>query len=229
MGSQPVFERKVGVKPEDQFNKNADDYRDEPLFAEGEDLKWMLGSGALSGTEELLDVGCGAGHAAMAFAPFVRRCVGIDVTAAMVRAATALAAGKGLKNVDFLVGAAEELPLPSGGFDLVTCRFAAHHFENIRAALSQVARVLRPGGAFLLVDHYAPEDQVLDAFINELDRTRDPSHVREYNGVYHHVPTPTGLHSGLPGRLPGPRPKDVEHRERLFVVATAGLPHPNGT
>lgn len=168
------------MKPEEQFSRNAEDYRHEPLFAEGDDLRWMVDAQPLHGSEDLLDVGCGAGHTALAFAPFVRNCVGVDVTEAMVRVAAALRADRGRQNVSFQVGAAEALPFPSGAFDLVTCRFAAHHFADVRAALAEVARVLRPRGAFLLVDHVAPEDEALDAFINRLDRTRDPSHVREH-------------------------------------------------
>lgn len=39
--------------------------------------------------------------------------------------------------------------------------------------------MLKEGGHFLLIDHYAPEDRVLDDFINKIDKLRDPSHVRE--------------------------------------------------
>lgn len=56
---------------------------------------------------------------------------------------------------------------------------ATHHFSDVRKAVSEVARVLKQDGRFLLVDHYAPEDPILDEFINHLNRLRDPSHVRE--------------------------------------------------
>jgi SAM-dependent methyltransferase len=74
----------------------------------------------------------------------------------------------------------ERLPFPDGAFHLVVCRFAAHHFADFHQAVREMARVLAPGGRVLAIDHYAPEDEAMDGFINEIDRTRDPSHVREW-------------------------------------------------
>lgn len=83
------------------------------------------------------------------------------------------------ENVRFQQGTAESLPFPDDSFDIITCRYAAHHFSDVRKAVREVARVLKQDGRFLLVDHYAPEDPVLDEFVNHLNRLRDPSHVRE--------------------------------------------------
>jgi ubiquinone/menaquinone biosynthesis C-methylase UbiE len=163
-----------------QFGQNAQKYRDEPLFAAGEDLGHMIEAAQPGGEECLLDVGTGAGHTALAFAPHVSQCIGLDLTEEMVQIATQLADKRGIRNVAFQTGDAEALPFPDTSFDLVTCRLAAHHFPNPAQALQEAARVLKPGGRLLLLDHYAPEDPELDLFINELDRTRDPSHVREY-------------------------------------------------
>ena len=162
-----------------QFSQNAADYRDEALFANGDDLRYMVQSVRISGSERVLDVGSGAGHTAFAFAPFVEQCLGLDLTEAMVNVAKAFAKDHGIQNVDFMTGDAEHLPLPDESFDFATCRFAAHHFPSVKQAISEIERVLKPGGTFILVDHYAPEDPSLDAFVNNLDRLRDPSHVRE--------------------------------------------------
>lgn len=164
-----------------QFGQSAADYRDEPLFAEGSDLQWMVESMDLTGAERLLDIGTGAGHTCLAFAPLVADCVGLDVTPEMVQVASGLAADKGLTNVQFLQAEAEHLPFPNDAFDVVTCRFAAHHFADVEQAMREVSRVLKAGGTFLLIDHYAPEGRELDEFVNTLDRLRDPSHVREYS------------------------------------------------
>ena len=48
------------------------------------------------------------------------------------------------------------------------------------ASFREIARILRPGGLFILVDNYAPDDPALDRFINELETLRDPSHVRNH-------------------------------------------------
>lgn len=167
------------ISSQEQFSKNAEKYRDEPLFSEGEDLRRMVKSVSLSGTERLLDIGTGAGHTTLAFAPHVEMCVGIDLTEKMVRVASEMAVNRSVSNVQFQVGDAENLPFEEASFDLVTCRFAAHHFPDLKKAVGEIARVLKPGGIFLLVDHYAPEETELDVFVNQLNRLRDPSHVRE--------------------------------------------------
>ena len=51
-------------------------------------------------------------------------------------------------------------------------------FADSAAAFREIGRILRPGGLFVLVDNFAPDDPLLDAFINEVETLRDPSHVR---------------------------------------------------
>ncbi|MBG9769838.1 class I SAM-dependent methyltransferase [Bacillus vallismortis] len=164
---------------ETPFSKNAEMYRDEKVFAEGEDLGLMMKTAECRADDRVLDIGAGAGHTALAFSPYVQECVGIDATKEMVEVASSFAQEKGAGNVLFQQGTAESLPFPDESFDIITCRYAAHHFSDIRKAVSEVARVLKKDGRFLLVDHYAPEDLVLDEFVNHLNRLRDPSHVRE--------------------------------------------------
>ena len=163
-----------------QFSQNAMDYRTSALFAEGEDLRNMLGSVSLVGHERVLDIGTGAGHTALAFSPFVSECIGLDLTETMVKVATRLADERGIRNVKFQVGDAENIPFAVESFDVVTCRFASHHFGDIKKAIQEISRVLKPGGTLILVDHYSPENDELDSFVNRLDRLRDPSHAREY-------------------------------------------------
>ena len=64
--------------------------------------------------------------------------------------------------------------------DIYTVRLAPHHFADIHASVREAERVLRPGGRYLVVDTVAPEDERLDAELNEIERLRDPSHVRNY-------------------------------------------------
>ena len=127
----------------------------------------------------MLDLGCGVGHTLRRVAPNVRMAVGADATAGMLAGARALMAQEGITNVALVVTAAEQLPFLEAEFDGVTCRLAAHHFADVPRAFAEVARVLRPGGRFVLADNYAPDDPALDRWINTLERLRDPSHVRE--------------------------------------------------
>jgi len=62
----------------------------------------------------------------------------------------------------------------------VTCRIAAHHFPALLPVLHEVARVLRAGGSFLVQDIRGHDDAEAAAFITEVERRRDPSHVRAF-------------------------------------------------
>jgi ubiquinone/menaquinone biosynthesis C-methylase UbiE len=98
----------------------------------------------------------------------------------MLEGARTLMAREGIANVTLVVTTAEALPFLDVTFDGVVCRLAAHHFADAPRAFVEVARVLRPGGRFVLSDSYAPDDPTLDGWINALEVLRDPSHVREH-------------------------------------------------
>jgi SAM-dependent methyltransferase len=110
----------------------------------------------------------------------VHEVVASDLTPRMLAAAESFIRGQGATNVLFELADAEELPFADASFDIVTARIAPHHFPNPERFVQHVARVLRPGGLFLLDDNMAPEDAELDAFMNRFEQWRDPSHVRAY-------------------------------------------------
>ena len=161
-----------------QFDAVAAAYAVSPVHQAGPDLEALVREAALTGTEEALDLGCGAGHAALRIAPLVRRVVAFDLTQEMLDVAASLAEAKGLANLEFRRGDVTELPFADGSFDIVTSRYSAHHYPDPARAVREAARVLRPGGRFLLVDTVAPEDPALDTFCNAFEITRDHSHVR---------------------------------------------------
>jgi ubiquinone/menaquinone biosynthesis C-methylase UbiE len=128
----------------------------------------------------LLDVATGTGHAAFAFAPFVRSVTGVDITREMLGEARQLRGQNGLANVEFALATAASLPFADGTFDVVTCRRGAHHFSDIEAALRDMNRILVAGGRLVIDDRSVPEDDFVDATMNELDALHDESHVRQY-------------------------------------------------
>jgi SAM-dependent methyltransferase len=164
----------------DQFGAAAQNYVKSPTHALGGDLARLVELAALSGRERVLDIATGGGHAALAMAAGAREVVASDFTQAMLDAARAHLESLGVANVSFQLADAEALPFPDAGFDLVTTRVAPHHFPNPDRYVREVARVLRPGGRFLLDDNVAPEDQELDEFLNRLEKWRDPGHVRSH-------------------------------------------------
>ena len=165
---------------EQRFGDAAARYARSAVHRGGPDLDLMLEVGLVSGRERVLDVGCGPGHAALAFAERGASLAAVDLSEAMLEQARRLAAERGLADVEFRRGDVESLPFPDASFEVVTSRYSAHHYPHPERALAEVARVLRPGGCFLLSDTVAPEDHTLDTFFNTIELLRDPSHVRDH-------------------------------------------------
>jgi SAM-dependent methyltransferase len=166
-----------------QFGAIAAAYVASPGHAGGDDLEQLAAWGRALSPTRVLDVATGGGHTALAFAPIARRVIAYDVTEPMLRAARGLLRGRGAASATFVAGDVEALPFGDGAFDLVTCRIAAHHFADVAAAVREVRRVLRPGGSFLLQDILGHDDAGASAFITNVERRRDPSHVRAYRAV----------------------------------------------
>ncbi|HLZ21370.1 MAG TPA: methyltransferase domain-containing protein [Ktedonobacterales bacterium] len=167
----------------DMFGPVAEAYVASPTHAAGDDLERLLELAAPRDTDIALDVSTGGGHTALTVAPYVARVVASDLTPRMLAAARRFIQSRGQRNVEFVIADAERLPFLDETFDLVTVRIAPHHYADIRAAVAEMARVLVPGGRLVLIDNIAAEDPDLDAAVNDWDKRRDPSHVREYTVV----------------------------------------------
>lgn len=163
-----------------QFGAVAQAYATSAVHASGLDLKRLVEAAALTGSEQVLDLGCGAGHTALAVAAGAAKVVAIDITPEMIEVARGLAATRNADNVSFRLASVARLPFPDASFDLITSRYSAHHYADPQAALREAARVLRPGGRFLLGDTVAPEIPSLDTFYNAAELLRDISHVRNW-------------------------------------------------
>lgn len=110
---------------------------------------WEQAELPLGAGQRLLDVGCGLGEAALALAPrlgVAGAIVGVDASAAMVRAARSRA-GATPCPVRFVVGDACAIPEPDGSFDAVRCERTLQWLADPMAAVTEMARVLRPAGA----------------------------------------------------------------------------------
>jgi ubiquinone/menaquinone biosynthesis C-methylase UbiE len=172
------MDRKTAIRQ--VFGTAAERYAASSVHAGGPDLDAMLAAADLAGGEKVLDLGCGTGHTALAFAARGADVDALDLTAEMLAQGRRMAAERGLANVRFREGDAARLPFADATFDVVTSRLSAHHFARPEAAVCEAARVLRPGGRLLLVDSVAPADAAQDTYLNAIELLRDPSHVRNH-------------------------------------------------
>jgi len=161
-----------------QFGANAESYATSRVHAEGESLSRLVEAVQPRPDWAAIDIATGPGHTALAFAPKVKHIIASDVTREMLQVARGLAEKRGLTNVSFAEMPAEKLSFPDASFDLVTCRTAPHHFADVPAFVAEVARVLRRGGVFGLVDNISPDEPRAARLYNEFEKVRDPSHGR---------------------------------------------------
>lgn len=171
----------VKASVQQQFGNVAVNYATSTVHASGEDLNRMVQIADLTGAEQVLDAGCGAGHTALAFAPHVAHVVAYDLTASMLEQVERLAAERYITNLSTRQGDVEVLPFDDASFDIVVSRYSAHHWPHPARALAEFKRVLKPNGQFILSDIVAAEDPTLDTFLQTVELLRDPSHVRDHS------------------------------------------------
>jgi SAM-dependent methyltransferase len=120
----------------------------------------------LAGTRRVLDVGCGEGQIARRAAALGARVVGIDPTVAQITVAQHRGGGPRYAQAD---GAA--LPFSGAGFDAVVMCLVIEHLDPFEPTMAEVARVLEPGGRFVLLMNHpllqTPESGWIDDRILE--------------------------------------------------------------
>ncbi len=155
---------------------------DRHLF--GDSRPWACGRAA----GEVLEVAVGTGRN-LPFYPDGTRLTGVDWSPGMLAIARQRAADLG-READLRPGDAQALDFPDESFDTVLCALGLCAIPDDRRAVAEMARVLRPGGRLLLVDHVAASTSVLRAvqwlyeritipLAGEHFRRRPVVHVRE--------------------------------------------------
>jgi 2-polyprenyl-6-hydroxyphenyl methylase / 3-demethylubiquinone-9 3-methyltransferase len=98
--------------------------------------------------KKVLDVGCGGGILAEEFALLGCQVIGINPSAASLATARAYAQQVGL-DIDYRVGAGEDLPFADESFEIVYCSDVLEHVNDLEKVMAEIAHVLRRGGVFL--------------------------------------------------------------------------------
>jgi demethylmenaquinone methyltransferase / 2-methoxy-6-polyprenyl-1,4-benzoquinol methylase len=132
------------------------------LLSFGRDAAWKKRLVRMAGVRpgmRLLDVACGTGDITYALARNGARAVGLDVTPRMIELARAKRHGGG--PVAFVVGDMMTLPFADASFDVVTTGYGIRNVPELEPALSEIGRVLRPGGLFLSLDFNRPENAIV--------------------------------------------------------------------
>jgi ubiquinone/menaquinone biosynthesis C-methylase UbiE len=163
---------------EEQFARQAVPFSKASSIADEDAIQLLIDAAKAGPQHRSLDVACGPGLVALAFARVVASALGLDTTAAMLDRARVLQARQSCRNVEWVHGDVYELPFPDHSFDIVTCRFAFHHLLSAANALVEMVRVIRPGGRIVVCDGVASDDPRKAAAFNAFERMRDPSTVR---------------------------------------------------
>jgi SAM-dependent methyltransferase len=141
----------------DRWTTHAEAYRESEAHREGADLDLLVEWAR--GARTALDVATGGGHVARRLREAGLQVVSCDPAPGM--------------RPD-VICRAEDLPFADASFEAVCCRVAPHHFEDIQAAVAEMARV--SGDRVLVVDNL-----FVSAGVEEAERLRDPTHVRCYS------------------------------------------------
>ena len=160
----------------DQFTRQAVPFSQSPSVSNQDALNYIVQSAGAGPSDTVLDVACGPGLLACAFARVARHVTGIDITPAMLEQARKAQQEQGLANLSWQQGDVTQLPCPDGHFSIVSCRFVFHHLEAPLVVLKEMKRACKHGGRIVVAD-MAPAAEKADA-LNEEERLRDPSHVR---------------------------------------------------
>ncbi|MGZ4395870.1 MAG: class I SAM-dependent methyltransferase [Gaiellaceae bacterium] len=141
------------------WDERAEQYRASDAHREGPDLDRLVEWAEAGPGVTALDVATGGGHVARRLREAGCTVVSCDPA-------------PGMK--PDVICRAEHLPFDDGSFDVVACRVAAHHFEDVGAAVKEMARVA--SRCVIVVDTTFMGDDV-----EEAEKLRDPSHVRNYD------------------------------------------------
>jgi len=161
-----------------QFDRQSSQYGKSHILADTADVAEALAGLSPAPGARALDVATGGGHTALRVASMGWSVTAGDVSERMLEAAEKLLRDAGMR-LETLRFAAEEIPFPDATFDLVTTRVAPHHFSSPERFVGEAARVLRPGGHFLLIDGTVPDnDPVTEKWLHSVEKWRDPSHGR---------------------------------------------------
>lgn len=130
------------------------------VLSMGIDIKWrnrvkkMLHSEKV---ETILDIATGTGDLALTLHQDGVKIKGLDISEGMLEVGRQKIKDKGLeKDIEFILGDAENIPFPDNHFDAITVAFGVRNFANLEKGLSEMNRVLKPNGRVFVLEFSQP-------------------------------------------------------------------------
>lgn len=131
------------------------------VISMGTDVSWrkkVVAAVAATNPDSILDIATGTGDLAIQMANTgAGRIVGLDLSEGMLSVGRKKIAAKNLNiEIEMVQGDSENLPFEDESFDAITVAFGVRNFENLELGLSEIFRVLKPGGIFVVLETSVP-------------------------------------------------------------------------
>ncbi len=128
----------------------------------GIDVKWrkkVLKMVSKSNPKTILDIATGTGDLAILMAETnAEKIIGLDISSGMLEVGKKKIASKNLSNtIEMVLADSENMPFEDNYFDAITVAFGVRNFENLEKGLTEILRVLKPNGLFVILETSVPD------------------------------------------------------------------------
>lgn len=132
------------------------------VLSMGIDIQWrnkVVKMVKKSAAKKVLDIATGTGDLAIAIAKATdAQITGFDLSAGMLEIGRKKVKEQNLDSrIEMIQGDAENMPFEDNSFDCITVAFGVRNFENLKKGLTEIHRVLKPGGQFIILEFSQPE------------------------------------------------------------------------
>lgn len=132
------------------------------IISFGIDIKWrkkVLELVTKTNPDLILDIATGTGDLAILMASTkAKRIIGLDISAGMLAVGRKKIEAKNLsEKIEMILADSEKMPFEDNTFDAITVAFGVRNFENLETGLSEILRVLKPNGLFVILETSIPE------------------------------------------------------------------------
>ncbi len=161
---KPYKDSELGKKEQvaKMFDNISEDYDGlNRVISFGIDVSWRKKVVKLVGEnnpKQILDIATGTGDLALMMSQLnPERIVGLDISEGMLQVGRQKVAKANLSNkIEMVVGDSENIPFPDNTFDAITVSFGVRNFENLDKGITEILRVLKPGGKFVVLETSNP-------------------------------------------------------------------------